>query len=329
MRTSTPAPPVPVASTLRSDAAAVLTRCGLGVASGLIPMNTAGVLFARGLVAGIMGALGSAPRGTTVTAVRAPVRGEWVLGPGVTYGRRAIYYVHGSAYVICSARTHRSLAARLSTVTGLPVFVVDYRLAPEHPFPTAADDVAAGWDWLLTQGYAADDLVIAGDSAGGHLISDLLLHHAAWERPQPSAAVLFSPLIDLTFGLAAQQERIRRDPAISAAAAKRLVDLYTRRVDPDHPRLRLDFDRADRLPPFLIQVGGAEMLSADARHLEAELRRHGGSATLETWPGLMHVFQALPRLVPEADAALLRVRDFLAERGCTPAAAAHTDSEAS
>ncbi|TWS23318.1 alpha/beta hydrolase [Tsukamurella sputi] len=329
MRTTTPAPPVPSASTPRSDAAALVTRYGLGVTSGLIPMNAIGIRVARGLIATIMGALGSTPRGTTVTAVRAPVRGEWVLGPGVTYGRRAIYYVHGSAYVICSARTHRSLAARLSAATGLPVFVVDYRLAPEHPFPCAAADVAAGLDWLLTQGYAADDLVLAGDSAGGHLIGDLLLHRATTEQAQPAAAVLFSPLIDLTFALAEHQERIRRDPAISAAAAKRLVDQYTRGVDPRHPRLHLDFRRADRLPPFLIQAGGAEMLSADARHLDGELRAHGGTSTLEIWPGLMHVFQALPRLAPEADAALLRVRDFLAGLDSAPAATTRTDSEAS
>ncbi|MGV7591753.1 alpha/beta hydrolase, partial [Mycobacterium kansasii] len=89
------------------------------------------------------------------------------------------------------------------------------------------------------------------------------------------------PLIDLTFALAAQQERVRRDPAISAAAAKRLVDLYTAGIDPAHPRLHLDFGRSDRLPPFLIPAGGAERLSADARYLDAELRGHGGASTLE------------------------------------------------
>ncbi|MDP0398164.1 alpha/beta hydrolase [Tsukamurella strandjordii] len=326
MNSKATAPPVPTGSTARAEVTALATRYGLGVVSGLIPMNPIGVRVARGLVASIMGALGSTPRGTRATAVRTPsVPGEWVLGPGVRFGRRAVYYIHGSAYAICSARTHRSLAARLSTVTGLPVFVVDYRLAPEHPFPAAADDVAAGFDWLLTQGYAADDIVIAGDSAGGHLACDLLLHRAADERPQPAAVALFSPLIDLTFGLAARQERIRRDPAISAAAARGLVDLYTAGIAEDHPRLRLDFALAERLPPFLIQVGGAEMLSADARYLDEQLRAHGGSSTLEVWPGLMHVFQALPRLAPEADAALLRVRDFLAS---TDRAAVSTDSKA-
>ncbi|ADG80095.1 Alpha/beta hydrolase fold-3 domain protein OS=Tsukamurella paurometabola (strain ATCC 8368 / DSM/ CCUG 35730 / CIP 100753 / JCM 10117 / KCTC 9821 / NBRC 16120 / NCIMB 702349 / NCTC 13040) OX=521096 GN=Tpau_3516 PE=4 SV=1 [Tsukamurella paurometabola] len=320
------APPVPSRATRRSALTAVATRYGLGVVSGLIPMNQSGVWVARGLVAAIMGALGSSPRGTRATAVRTPtVPGDWVLGPGVRFGRRAVYYIHGSAYAICSARTHRSLAARLSAVTGLPVFVVDYRLAPEHPFPAAADDIAAGFDWLLTQGYAAGDIVLAGDSAGGHLAVDLVVQRAREEASQPAAVALFSPLIDLTFGLAAEQERTRRDPAITAAAARRLVDLYTAGIPDDHPRLRLDLAFADRLPPFLIQAGGAEMLSADARYLDRELRENGGTSTLEIWPGLMHVFQALPRLTPEADNALLRVRDFLA---ATDPVAAETDSKA-
>ncbi|MDH3009362.1 alpha/beta hydrolase fold domain-containing protein [Gordonia alkanivorans] len=305
------APPVPARATRRTELTALTTRYGLGLVSGLIPMNAFGVAVARGLVAGIMAGLGSCPPGTRVITPRhSPVAGEWVLGPGVCVGRRVIYYVHGSAYVICSARTHRSLAARLSAVTGLPVFVVDYRLAPEHPFPAAADDVAAGFDWLLSDGRDAGDILVAGDSAGGHLICDLLLQRAARDETQPAAVALFSPLIDLSFVLAAEQERVRRDPAISAAAARRLVGLYIAQLPADHPRLRFDFTAADRLPPFLVQVGGVEMLVADARHLDHQIRTHDGNSTLEVWPGLMHVFQALPRLGPEADAALVRVRDF-------------------
>jgi monoterpene epsilon-lactone hydrolase len=307
------APPVPSSTPPRAAIAAAVTRVGLGNLTGAIPMNAGGVWVARRLVAGIMGALGSMPKGTKTVPVRTrDVRGDWVLGPGVRFGRRAIYYIHGSAYVICSARTHRGLAARLSAAAGVPVFVVDYRLAPEHPFPKAAQDVEAGYRWLSAQGYDAADIVVAGDSAGGHLACDLLLAHPDSDAFRPAGVVLFSPLIDLTFALAEEQERIRRDPAISAAAARRLVDLYTRGADLDDPRLRLDFRRSDRLPPFLIQVGGAEMLSADARYLDEQITAHGGTSTLEVWPGLMHVFQALPRLAPEASAALLRARDFIA-----------------
>jgi len=280
----------------------------------IIPMNQPGIRFARALIATIMGTLGSMPSGTKVIPVRDNgVHGEWVLGPGVEFGKRAGYYVHGSAYVICSTRTHRKLVARLSEITGLPMFSVDYRLAPEHRFPAAADDVEAGYRWLLAQGYAASDIVIGADSAGGHLTCDMLLAHADDPGFQPAGVVLFSPLIDLTLGLAEQQEAVRLDPAISASAARELVGLYMQGHDQDNPRLRLDFARADRLPPVYTQVGGFEMLSADARYLDAEIRRAGGTSTLEVWPGMIHVFQALPRLAPEATPALRRVAAFIAE----------------
>lgn len=332
-----PAPtPLPTSASVRATVTAHATRWGLGTFTGAIPLNPLGIRLSRGLIATIMRTLGSTPAGTTVHRVDDNgISGEWVLGPGVRRGRRAIYYIHGSAYAICSARTHRSLAARLSLTTGVPVFVVDYRLAPEHRFPVAADDVADGFDWLLRQGFAPADVVVAGDSAGGHLACDLTLQRAAAAAEQPSAVVLFSPLIDLTFDLARTQERIRRDPAITAAAAARLVALYTRDASADDPRLALDFSPAQHLPPFLIQTGGAEMLSADARHLHSELRAHGGDSRLEVWPGMMHVFQALPRLGPEADAALRRVGEFLADqaadRPCPASAAptAHTVSDAS
>ncbi|MGB8404997.1 MAG: alpha/beta hydrolase [Mycobacterium sp.] len=306
-------PPIPTHVSPRAVVSSTVTRWTLGCLTGFVPMNQPGVWFSRAVVATIMGALGSMPDGSRIIPVKAPgVRGEWVLGPGVEFGLRAGYYVHGSGYVICSTGTHRKLVAQLSEATGMPFFSVDYRLAPEHRFPTAARDVESGYRWLLSKGYLASDVVIAGDSAGGHLTCDMLLANADEPDFQPAGAVLFSPLVDLTMGLARQQERVRRDPLISAADARRLVGLYTRGQDPEHPRLRLDFAKADRLPPMLIQVGGFEMLSADSRYLDAEIRRAGGVSALEVWPGMVHVFQALPRLVPEADAALRRAAAFIA-----------------
>lgn len=308
-------PPIPTAASLRAVVSATVTRWTLGNLTSVVPLNQPGVWFSRGLIATIMGTLGVMPDGTRVIPVREPgVRGEWVLGPGVDFGKRAGYYVHGSAYVICSTATHRKLVAQLSVATGMPIFSIDYRLAPEHLFPAAADDVEAGYRWLLTQGYAPSDIVIGADSAGGHLTLDLLLAHADEPNFQPAAVLLFSPLIDLTLGLALQQERAaHRDPAMSATAAAQLVGLYTQNQDPAHPRLHLDFAKADRLPPTLIQVGGFEMLRADARYADAEIRRNGGTSTLEVWPGMVHVFQALPQLAPEAGAALRRAATFIAQ----------------
>lgn len=306
-------PFTPGRPSLRARIAALLTAAGLRVLASSLPLNSAGVRFSRRLVAASMRLFGPPLKGTRVTPVRqGAVVGEWVCAPGVVSADSAIFYIHGSAYVICSARTHRGLASRLSQATGLPVFVSDYRLAPEHPFPAAAEDIEESYRWLLSQGFDADRVVVAGDSAGGHLALDLAIENARTRAPQPGAVVLFSPLIDLTFTLAAGQERLSKDPMISAAAARQLVALYTVGQPEDSPRLRLTPAKGTALPPFFVQAGGAEMLSADARHLEQLVRGVGGSCELEVWPGQMHVFQALPLLIPEATPALRRAAAFVA-----------------
>lgn len=307
--------PVPTTASARSKIAAAATRSGVGVFTEVLRADgPCGVWVARRTIATLMKAFGSMPAGTRVERVRdGAVRGEWVHGPGVDRASTSIlYFLHGSAYMMCSPATHRSFAARLSAITGRPAFVLDYRLAPEHRFPAAADDVDAGWNWLMSRGYDPSDIAVTGDSAGGHLAAAFTLNRAADGLPLPAAVVLFSPVVDVTFGLAAQRERVRRDPMISAERARRLLDLYTVDSDGNDRRLSLDYASAADCPPFLVQAGGAEMLQADARHFGTNVNEHGGDATVEIWPGQMHVFQALPRLGPDADAALLRVRDFIA-----------------
>ncbi|OZF39845.1 alpha/beta hydrolase [Rhodococcus sp. 14-2483-1-1] len=292
--------------------AALMTRLILRPITNLLPTSRGGIEFSRRLVATSMNLFGPVPKGTRVDLVAdGPVRGEWVRAPGLTPGPRVILYIHGSAYVICSARTHRGLAARLSGSTGLPVFTVDYRLAPEHPFPAPADDLEAAYRWLLGQGYEAANIVVAGDSAGGHLAADLLIENDRTGTPQPGAMVLFSPLVDLDFELSARMERTRKDPMISAKAARGLVALYTDGHDSSLPRLRLDLARMRDLPPTLIQVGGTEMLRGDARHLHTMIEAAGGRSELEIWPDQMHVFQALQRLIPEAEHALEHAAEFI------------------
>lgn len=280
----------------------------------LPPERAWGLWASRRIIAGIMDTFGPSLAGTRIEHIDVHhdgrrVVGEWVRAPGVSTSRGAIYFVHGSGFALCSPRTHRRLTAWLSRLTGLPVFTVDYRLAPRHRFPTAAEDVRAGWDWLTAQ-VPAERLVIAGDSAGGHLSVDLLLQpDVATHRP--AGLVLFSPLIDLTLELARAREVLRRDPAIRATDAARLVRLYSNGIDPAHPRLRLDVAGGPPMPPTLIQAGGAEFLLADSRHLAADIRAAGGRCTLQVWPDQVHVFQALPRLTPEAAKAMAHVASFV------------------
>ena len=159
------------------------------------------------------------------------------------------------------------------------MFSVDYRLAPRHRFPSAADDVRSGWDWLIRDhGLAPERTIVAADSAGGHLCVDLLLQP---DVIHPSALVLLSPHWGLTFTLAPTRERLRRDPAIRSSDAVRLLKLYCAGIDSSHPRLKLDVATGRTLPPTLIQAGGAGMLAADAIALADHIRTAGGECELQ------------------------------------------------
>jgi len=309
---------LPARGSLRSRGAATVSAMTLRQISAVLPPERAWGLWAwRQIIARVMDTFGPSLAGAEVEQVDVRladgrrVVGEWVRSGAVTDQTEAIYYVHGSGYALCSPRTHRRLTAWLSRLTGLPVFCVDYRLAPKYRFPTAADDVRAGWDYLRTErGHDPERMVIAGDSAGGHLAVDLLLQPGV---PHPAALALFSPLVDLTFGLARAREALRDDPAIRASDAARLIGLYCAGTDPRHHRLTLDVAGGRRMPPTLIQAGGAEMLQADARTLDADIRAAGGTSELQVWPDQVHVFQALPRLTPEAAPAMRKVTAFIGE----------------
>jgi acetyl esterase/lipase len=304
---------------LRSRSAAAVSSLTLRQIAAVIPAEQAwGVWLSRQIIAGVMDTCGPSLAGTHVVPVDAGtsggrrVKGEWVYGAGVARAvdDAAIYFVHGSGYVLCSPRTHRRLASWLSRLTGLPVFSVDYRLAPKYRFPTAADDVRSGWDWLTGDlGLAPRNTVLVGDSAGGHLIVDLLLQP---DVPHPAGAVLLSPALDLTFTLARTRERQRPDPAIRSGDAVRLLELYCAEIDSSHPRLKLDVATGRTLPPTLIQAGGAEMLAADAIALADHIRAAGGECELQIWPDQVHVFQALPRISPEATPAMRHITGFIA-----------------
>ncbi|GAB2712533.1 hypothetical protein GCM10027089_40510 [Nocardia thraciensis] len=303
---------VPAAPSLPARIAAAASVVGLRQLNALLPQNRAGIWAGRGLIAAIMAAFGPPPPGTHVTTLRSGgVRGEWVRAPGVQQGERAIYFIHGSGYVVCSARTHRGLAARLSRETGLPVFLVDYRLAPEHRFPAAAADVEAGYRWLLAHGYRPEHLVVGGDSAGGHLALDLLLENLRSATSQPAGVFMFSPLLDLSLTLAEEQDRRRPDPMAPARVGRRLVALYTEGQPEDSPRLRLTIPSGAALPPLFVQASAEEMLSGDARQLRDMAAAAGARCELELWPGRIHVFQALPLLAPEAHAALRHTAAFV------------------
>lgn len=307
-------------ATLRSRLLVSTARMTLRPVAEALSRGPAQVPFARTVVAAAM-FLGSPPpyRVRVDSLDSATVRGEWVYPPSAKDSPQVILYVHGSGYAICSARTHRGIAARLARLTRMPTFVVDYRLAPEYRFPAAADDVAAAYEWLLDIGYRRENITVVGDSAGGHLIIDLLAEQVRQGQTPWATTVLLSPLIDLTLRTAREREKhYGPDPLISARAARRLVSHYTTGQPPDLGRLALTIDPCSALPPTLIQVGGAEMLGGDAQLAHEMITDAGGHCELQVWPGQMHVFQALPALIPEATPALRAVADFITTRSTAP-----------
>ncbi|GGS20479.1 alpha/beta hydrolase [Actinokineospora fastidiosa] len=266
------------------------------------------------------------PRGTRVRAVSeshgyGEVTGLWVTAPNADAADGAVLYLHGGGFVLGSLRTHRRLAAMISVATGLPVLLLSYRKAPEHPFPAAADDVLAAYHWLRDQGHRADRIVVMGDSAGGHLAAGLLGDLTRARAPMPGAAVLFSPFLDLTCAGLDERDALCRDPYIPPARAREVAAQYAGPHPLTHPRLSVFRGSKRRWPPMLIQVGDTECLLGDSERMAALLRAAGGHCELQVWPGQVHVFPAFHALIPEGRLAIGHVGEFV-RAALTVAAAA-------
>jgi epsilon-lactone hydrolase len=232
--------------------------------------------------------------GIRVKPVAAPVSGEWVWAREADDAAGVVLVLHGSGYLICSARTHRGFASHLSEYSGMPAFAIDYRLAPEHPFPAAEDDALAAYRWLLSQGHDPAKIVVAGDSAGGHLAVALALRLRSEGLPAPAALALFGPLIDPSYRLCIADARTRRQP-LDPRAAARAVALYVGDHDPADPRLCLLNAELSDLPPIQIHYGSREVMRADAEAFAALVVEAGGRCDEHMWPGLMHGYWLWPR----------------------------------
>lgn len=224
---------------------------------------------------------------------------------------KVVLYFHGGGYVAGSAHSHRNMLARLARLSGLRVCAVDYRLAPEHPFPAGFDDCVAAFDALLGRGYRPDDIVIGGDSAGGGLALAVMMHLCAQGRA-PAAVFALSPLVDMRFVNPSITQNAKRDPLLPAAQAKNVTDWYLSGHAPDDPRASpLMAKLKAPPPPVFLQFSNAEILRDDSLKMAAHLRDSGGEVTLDPWPDTPHVFAYFDGLIPEARVALGRVAEFV------------------
>ncbi|MFE1584082.1 alpha/beta hydrolase [Streptomyces sp. NPDC058737] len=236
------------------------------------------------------------------------------LEPGTASGRGRLLYLHGGGYVVGSPDTHAGLVGELALRAGLRAVSVDYRLAPEHPFPAAVDDGLAAYRELLATGSDPRDIVVAGDSAGGGLSLATLLAAREAGLPQPAAAVVFSPWTDLTLSGDSIRSKEASDPIFTEADIRAYADLYVGAGDRALPLASPLFGDLSGLPPLLVQVGANEVLLDDAVRLAGRAGADDVEVTLEVGPGLPHVFQHHHGRLEEADAALDRAARFLTAR---------------
>jgi acetyl esterase/lipase len=241
------------------------------------------------------------------------VAGEWVR-PAAAGGDRVVLYLHGGGYVLGSPGTHRNLVARVAAASGAHALALDYRLAPEHPFPAAVDDAVAAYRWLLAQDIAPGRLAIAGDSAGGGLTVATLVALRAAAVPLPAAAALLSPWTDLALAGPSMDARADADPMVGRVLLAKMADAYLHGADPKTPLASPLYADLTGLPPLYVQVGGREVLLDDATRLVARAREAGVDIALEQWDEMIHVWQAFAPHVPESDEAITRIGAYLRAR---------------
>lgn len=256
------------------------------------------------------------------SAVRpAELRAEWVdaTGEGEAAGHdRAILYLHGGGFVVGSIDSHRQLVARLSRAAHAPCLSLDYRRAPEHPYPAALDDALAALDWLAEH-HPDRRFAIAGDSAGGGLAV-----LAAIRRRQRGASLLdallcFSPWVDYEGQSASIDRHAALDPVVDRQGLERMAALYLGDADPRDPGVTPLLADPSGLPPMLIQAGGAETLLDDATRLAAHARAHGVDVTLDLWPEMIHGWHLFAGRLEEGRQAIEAAGAWLSERWARPA----------
>jgi len=217
------------------------------------------------------------------------VDAEWLTTPDVS-ADKAILYLHGGGYVIGSIESHRHFAAEAGRQAGARTLVINYRMAPEHPFPAAVDDTVAAYRYLLDSGIAAKSICIAGDSAGGGLVVGALLAIKDAKLPLPGCGWCISPWVDMEALGQSFVDRAETDPQVQKATIQFMAQTYLNGADPRHPYAAPIYGDLRGLPPLMIQVGSIETLLDDSLQLARKCALDDVPATLEVWPEMVHIW---------------------------------------
>ena len=236
------------------------------------------------------------------------VPGEWVEGQ--RHNGIVLLYLHGGGYFGCSAETHRPVTAGFA-LQGFRVYAPDYRLAPENRFPAAVDDAVAVYRALLSEGHAAQSIVVAGESAGGGLTLSLMLALRAAGVPLPASAALFSPWTDLAATGDSVRTNANRCAMFSGTDVAPTARYYLGNTDPRNPLASPLYADLSGLPPLLIHVGADEVLLDDSTRLAERARAAGVPVELKIWPVVPHAWQVAPHLIPEGRQSIQEAAKFL------------------
>lgn len=243
---------------------------------------------------------------TTVAGLHA----EYLVPAEAATGPLLLYW-HGGAYLMGSCRSHRSFVSHIAKSSGVTALLAEYRLAPEYPFPAAVDDAVNVYKALLGDGHRPDDIVVAGDSAGGGLSVAMLMRLRDAGLELPHALALLSPWLDLSGGGESMQSRRHKDPWFDPEDLPHVARHYCCDADLTNPLVSPVYGDAGHFPPTYIQVGDDEILLSDSERMVEMIRRGGGQAEIEVWPGMWHVWQMFVQFMPESRQAVDRLGEFI------------------
>ena len=234
----------------------------------------------------------------------------WII-PAKANTDIVMLYLHGGGYAVGSVNTHKALISKIAKKAGVAALAIDYRLAPEHPFPAAIDDAISAYDFLLEQNYLPQNIFIAGDSAGGGLTIATLIALKELGRPMPATAVCLSPWTDLAVTGASVTEKAHLDPMIVGYLLSEWAARYAGDTPTNHPLISPLYANLSGLPPMLIQVGTDEVILDDSTRFAKKAREQGTDVTLDVWDGMIHVWQYLWYVIPEANEAIKQIAAYV------------------
>jgi monoterpene epsilon-lactone hydrolase len=235
---------------------------------------------------------------------------EWIV-PDEASEKKVLFYLHGGGYCIGSINTHRGMVSHIARAAKTRTLLIDYRLAPENPFPAAVEDSTTAYKWILSQGIVAGDIIIAGDSAGGGLTVSTLLSLKKKEIPMPAAAVLISPWVDITITGGSIISKTDIDPIVTKEGLMEMAEAYMDGADPRTPLASSLYADLHGLPPMLIHVGSAEILLDDAIRIADRAGKAGVDVTSKTAENMCHVWHFFTSKFPEALEAIEEVAQFM------------------